>query len=40
MKTKLANLKSFILFDMQWLIEEHDEALNTSKYNGTIKIIE
>ena len=40
MKTKLANLKSFILFNMQQLREEHDEALNASKDNGTIEIIE
>ena len=40
MKTKLANLKSFVLFNMQLLREEHDEALNAAKDNSTLEIIE
>ena len=33
-------MKSSICFNMQWLREEHDEALNAAKYNGTTETIE
>ena len=37
---KPATLKSSASFNIQWLREEHDGALNSSKGNGTTENIE
>ena len=37
---KIETLKSFTLLNMQRLREEHDEALNAAKANGTTETIE
>ena len=39
-KKKLATLKSSARFNMHQLREEHDEALNATKHNGTTETIE
>ena len=36
---KLTTLKSSARLNMQQLIEEHDEALNAAKDNGTTKTV-
>ena len=37
---KIETLKSSVHLGIQWLIEEHDEVLNSAKDNGTTETIE